>query len=420
MVLLPCLPRWRWREDPMLRLSNQRIAEAAGCASRTVQRHPKVLHEQGVSGVTWGPGNTRLPWRHDGYGGPEPIGIDLRPALVFAQEMAALRRAGEAAPYAFRRECHAVGEAILGGRTRLTPSTEVRLLDQLAGLRRRVREATRQAHRPAAAWAASAAATRAMAAIGAEAAQLRRMLEQDRDPGPGSDGEGAGEGSPGASLDRDSAGDQRTVSTPVEGVVPTIQGSGPNPALRWGSLARGQGRAWDTEAGHEDLAEPLLYAPWRAAHDGTAPLPSGDLVELEIAARRRASGMGRATWVLKEAIERHRIGLVIGAVPHVSALPERARVRSRGGLLASLLRRELGELAPTTFHRRPPADPDLGEAEALGLARRLAPSHRPHWVLTRWHATRRRRSEPIHDPRRCLAAFAAKLEHEQGCLGHVP
>lgn len=174
------------------------------------------------------------------------------------------------------------------------------------------------------------------------------------------------------------------------------------------------------QAGHEDLTEPLLYARWRAAHDGTAPLPSGDLVELEIAARRRASGMGMASWVFNEAIERHGIGLVIGEVLHVSALPERARVRSRGGLLASLLRREPGELAPATFHRRPPTDPDLGEAEALGLAQRLAPSHRPHWVLTRWHATRRRRGEPIHDPRRCLAAFAAKLEREQGRPGHVP
>lgn len=393
MVLLRCLPRWR--EDPMLRLSNPRIGDAAGCASRTVQRHLKALHEQGVIGVTWGPGNTRLPWRHDGHGRPEPIGIDLRPALVFAQEMAALRRAGEATLHAFRRKCHATDEAMLaarsalGGWTRLTPSTEIRLRDQLAGLRRRGREATRQAHSPAATPAAIAAATQAMAAIGAEAAQLCRMLEQDRDPGPGSDGEGAGKGSPGASPDRDSAGDQGTVSTHVEGVVPTIRESGSNAAQRWGSLAHGQGRAWDTEAGHEDLAGPLLYTRWRAAHDGTAPLPSGDLVELEIAARRRTTGMGMATWVLNEAIERHGIGLVIGAVLHVSTPPERARVRSRGGLLASLLRRELGELAPATFHRRPPTDPDLGEADALGLARRLAPLPRPPWVLTRWHATRR-------------------------------
>jgi hypothetical protein len=272
----------------------------------------------------------------------------------------------------------------------------------LTELRQEVQAADRLAHQPTATVAAIEAATATVAALGVQAEALRRALNHEPDPSDGG-GNRAGDSASGLSSGPDAGGHQKTASTPVERLVPTIQGPGRTPAKEWGG-----------DSAPDDPTEPLLYGRWLGAYRGTRPLPSDELVELEIAARRRARGMGVAARVVEQAVARHGVGLVVGAALFVAALPETARVRSKGGLLASLLRRAAGQLTPATFHRRPPADPELGEAEALGIARRAAPSHQPGWVLGRWAATRRRRAEPIHDPRRCLAAFARKLEREQG------
>jgi len=74
----------------------------------------------------------------------------------------------------------------------------------------------------------------------------------------------------------------------------------------------------------------------------------------------------------------------------------------------------VGALTPASFGRRSREDAPLGEAEALAIAKRMAPGHRPTWVLGRWQATRLRREEPITDLRACLAGFARKLQREHG------
>ena len=110
---------------------------------------------------------------------------------------------------------------------------------------------------------------------------------------------------------------------------------------------------------------------------------------------------------------------MIAAVLYVAGLPESAGIRNRGALLASLLQRPEGALSPTSFGRRSREDAPLGEAEALAIARRMAPGHRPTWVLGRWQATRLRREEPITDLRACLAGFARKLQREHGGFARV-
>lgn len=410
-VMLSLLPPGRWREHemPVLRLSNQRIADRAGCSGRTVQRHLRLLHERGIVGMVWGPGNTRLPCRQDGSGRGEPVGIDLRPTLVLGEAAAALVQATEMALRAHHAEHDKTSNTILAARDAVGADkglpTATASLERLTELRRQLQAATRLAHRPAATVAAIEAATATVAALGAEAEALRRTLDHEPDP-PGGGGNSAGDSSSSLSPGPDAGGYQKTASTPVESHVPTIQGSGRTPTKGWG----GAGAA-------DDPAEPLLYGRWLGAYHGVRPLPSDELVELEIAARRRARAMGVAARVVDQAVERHGVGLVVGAVLFVAALPEKARVRCKGGLLASLLRRPAGRLTPESFHRRPAAD--LDEAEALGIVARLAPSHRPCWVVGRWHDTRRRKGERVHSPHRCLAAFAMKLEREQGRGRHV-
>ena len=126
--------------------------------------------------------------------------------------------------------------------------------------------------------------------------------------------------------------------------------------------------------------------------------------------------MGVAHRVLAAAIQRHGTMPVIGAILHVASLPGQAAVRRPGALLASLLRREAGELTPQSLSRRPARCQPLGEAEALDIARRFAPSHQAHWIRRQWLKTRDRRGQPIGDERRCLEGFAAKLQREHG--GH--
>lgn len=412
IALLRQLPARRWRETPVLRLSNQRIADAVGCCSRTVQRHLKRLHEQGVIAIGWGPGNTRLPFRQDGSSEAEWVGIDLRPALVFASEMADRQQSRRTALHAFDTARAAASTAILVARgaleaaRALLPIVVAAHRQQLTELRQALQATACLAHQPTATILAIEAATARVRALGVEAKALGHVPDHEPDP-PGGGGERgedkAGDNAFGVSPGYDGRADQETESTGVESLVLTDQRAGQAPA-----------KGWRLGSGADDLAAPLLYGRWLGAYNGARPLPSDALVELEIAARLRARAMGLATRVVNQAVARHGVGLVIGAVLHVSSLPETAQVRSRGGLLASLLRREVGQLTPDTFHRRLLADPELGEAEALGIASRLAPSHRPYWVLGRWHATCRRKGEPIRHPRGCLAAFARKLEQEQG------
>ena len=68
-----------------------------------------------------------------------------------------------------------------------------------------------------------------------------------------------------------------------------------------------------------DAAAPLLYDRWLGAQDGSQPLASGDLAELEITARLRASRMGVAARVIEPAAHRHGLPAVIGAILHVDA-----------------------------------------------------------------------------------------------------
>ena len=160
------------------------------------------------------------------------------------------------------------------------------------------------------------------------------------------------------------------------------------------------------------LATPLLYQRWLGAYDGSRPLPSDELTELEITARLRARSMGVAARVLEAAAESPWARLDHRGDP-VRRHPARSgQDPLTGALLASLLQRQPGMLTPESFARRPHTEPPLDTAEALGIAKRLAPGHQPHWVLGRWHATRQRRGEPITAPRSCLAAFARKLQRE--------
>lgn len=158
----------------------------------------------------------------------------------------------------------------------------------------------------------------------------------------------------------------------------------------------------------------MLYARWLGAYAGSRPLPSAELTELEITARLQARQYGIARRVLEQASTRHGLALVIGAVLFVAGLPESAGIRNRGALLASLLQRPEGALTPASFARRQREQTPLGEAEALAIAKRLAPGHQPYWVVARWQATRQRREEPITDLRACLAGFARKLQREHG------
>ena len=151
-VVLRALPAHRWRDGkPVLWLSNQRIADLVGCSSRTVQRHLRILHELGIIAIGWGPGNARLPYRQDSDDAAELVGIDLRPALVFATEMAIRRQTRLAALRACDTACHAANTAILVARG---PVPKVRsdgfaavYRKQLAELRQQVLAANRQAHR---------------------------------------------------------------------------------------------------------------------------------------------------------------------------------------------------------------------------------------------------------------------------------
>ena len=413
-VLLQLLPQPCWSGLPVLRVTNATLASRVGCCERQVQRHLAVLHEQGVIGINWGSGHARLGFQlhadRKATGPDEPPGIDLRPALVFAHEQAELARSVLAAQQQFsparERARAAIWQAkiaLIHAVGRLAPARHGAAGQQIEQLRTEIGQLARAALGARALPAGIEAATQAAGALARRAHALRQEIENEEEDG---------DNGPQSSPQADDSTNQMTESNYVESVVPTIQARPDSAGLRPAGATGEKGRA-EVEPQSEP-ALPVLYARWLAAHDGTRPLPSDELVELEITTRLQARHHGIAHRVLEQATARHGLALVIGAVLFVAGLPESAGIRNRGALLASLLLRPEGALTPTSFARRQREETPLGEAEALAIAKRLAPGHQPHWILGRWQATRQRREEPIADPRACLAGFARKLQREHG------
>ena len=425
-IRLHLLPRRGRAGRPMRRVTNATLASHVGCSDRQVQRHLALLHEHGVIGIQWGRGHARLSFDVDAAGrkAEGPVGIDLRPALVFVHEQAGLVRAIQTAQQDFLDVQAQAQEAVWQAKVALIHATERlglerhdAMLQRIEQLRGEIGRLSRAALGGKALPDGIAAAIRAMEQLIFRAHDLRSESE-DGD----AEGDEAEDKRQKLSPSGDISPSHITDSNYVESVVLTIQancqGAGVPPARAAGTEGAHSdpGSVWtpaqaavDEEA---DPAAPLLYRRWLGADDGSRPLPSDELAELEITARLQARSMGMAARVIEAAAQRHGLPLTIGAILFVATLPGRARVRSPAALLASLLQRQPGTLTPESFARRPHIEPPLDTAEALGIARRLAPGHQPHWVLGRWHATRQRRGEPITAPRSCLAAFARKLQRE--------
>ena len=413
-VLLQLLPQPCWSGLPVLRVTNATLASRVGCCERQVQRHLALLHEQGVIGINWGRGHARLGFElhgDDKATGPDtPPGIDLRPALVFAHEQAELARSVLAAQQQFsqarERALAAVWQAkikLIHAAERLAPARHATARQQIEQLRTEIGQLARTALGARALPTGIEAATYAAGELVGRAHALHQEIENEEEDG---------DNSPELSPQGDNSANQMTESNFVESVVPTTQTNQDKVGQR-PTRATGE-KSW-SEAGRKCApALPVLYARWLGAYDGSRPLPSAALAELEITARLQAKHFGIAHRVLAEATARHGQALVIGAVLYVAGLPESAGIRNRGALLVSLLQRPQGTLSPTSFGRRSREDAPLGEVEALAIVKRMAPGHQPYWVLGRWHATRQRRDEPITDLRACLAGFARKLQREHG------
>lgn len=424
-ILLRLLPRHCWGQQPVLRVTNATLASHLGYCERQAQRHLRALHEHGIVAIDWGRGNTRLRWDvHATHERPNHLpGIDLRPAIVYALEQQELARAIRAARAEFRGEVEPVLDAIaaarralLTGDNRMAHSRHALLgehLDQLGHETRRLQRHSLHAR-------ATPATIRELAQVlPALAERVRAVSRQiaansiDKAGGKPEDNEEE------MSSRAHQPANQTTDSNYVESVVLTIQEHRRTDGFQGDRAAGeigGSVEAGPVESG-ADPAAPLLYDRWLRAQDGSQPLASGDLAELEITARLRASRMGVAARVIEVAAHHHGLPAVIGAILHVDALPGSSQVRSRGALLASLLRRASGELTPASFAGRPRPREPLGEAEALAIARRLAPGHQPHWIRTQWLKTRARRGLPLGDERRCLEGFARKLQREHGGYG---
>ena len=416
-VLLHALPRRRWANLPVVRITNGDLAAMTGRHERSVQQHLARLQKEGVIAIEYGRGNTRLCFDLSrGQPGAAEPGIDLRPAIVYAEELALLRRQLVEAKQSFMTEQKQVLEAVMAARFALGSCGHIAAERYLAAdseinaIREGIKQLRRTVITSTATLAAIAADRESLQAFGRQARDLAEQLRREDDAADDS-----GENSSGSSSQAGEGLDQLTESNFVESVVPTIQASLDRAGLR---PARATGEEEPAEVGEigpaSEPALPVLYARWLGAYDGNRPLPSAELVELEITARLQARHYGIARRVLEQATARHGLALVIGAVLFVTGLPETARIRNRGALLASLLQRPEGALTPASFTRRRPEATPLGEAEALAIAKRLAPGHQPTWVLGRWRTTRQRREEPITDPRACLAGFARKLQREHG------
>ena len=371
-------------------------ARAEGAARARHDRH-LLGTGQHPAAVPPGRAGRRRADRHRPAAGPGVRHRDGGPAPGTARRLARLRRRVRGRRHrilAAHGRCHAGDGARRHGGA---PAAAGRAAPGDAA-------ATRRAHRPSATVATIEAATATVTALGARAEALRQALEQARPAGAGaSKRDKAGDDHRHLSSRPAEGADQETKSTPVENHVRTDQGSGRTPA-----------KGWDGALAADDPAAPLLFGRWLADYAGH---PTA-LQRRAGRARDHRPAADQALGCRAPRLQRGRDAARSGPGDR-RGLPRRRPARGgagaqQGGLLVSLLRRPPGQLTPETFHRRPPADPELGTDEALGIAARHAPSHRPHWVLERWHDTRSRKGERIHHPQHCLAAFASKLEREQG------
>src|SRR3954447_20522720 len=169
-ALLGLYRGWGLRRPPALAATNARIARAAGCDERTVQKHLALLRTHGLILVEYGPHNRRRPEPEAGPG--DPAGIDLRPALVAAAGLRALLDRLEKERRAAVAELRRAQRALLLARAALAegdgPTPE--MLDVLEGHRRALRRARRRLNHPAAAPAE-------LAALRAGLGPLRAALE---------------------------------------------------------------------------------------------------------------------------------------------------------------------------------------------------------------------------------------------------
>src|SRR5690348_5518598 len=153
-ALLALYRGWGLRRPPVLAATNARIARAAGCDERTVQKHLALLRARGLVLVEYGPHNRRRP---EPDAGPEdPAGIDLRPALAAAAELRALLDRLEAEHRAAVAELRLAQRALLLARAALAAQAEP-VVDQLDAHRRALRRLRRRLNHPAAAPAELAA-----------------------------------------------------------------------------------------------------------------------------------------------------------------------------------------------------------------------------------------------------------------------
>ena len=88
-------------------------------------------------------------------------------------------------------------------------------------------------------------------------------------------------------------------------------------------------------------------------------------------------------------------------------------VATRGGLLASLLRRPQGRLTPENLHATRSWRLPLAAEEARAMAAELAPSHNPYWLWQRFESYRRQRGVELRDEHRASAGFARKCQRDQ-------
>ncbi|MFZ1425677.1 MAG: helix-turn-helix domain-containing protein, partial [Geminicoccaceae bacterium] len=283
-VLLQLLPRRGWAGRPMLCVTNATLASHVGCSDRQVQRHLARLHEHGVIDMRWGHAHARLRFAVDTAGrDDDPVGIDLRPALVFVHEQAGLVRAVRAAQQDFSDIQAQAQEAVWQAKValihatgRLGPERHDAMLQRIEQLRAEIGQLSRAALGGKALPDGIAAAIRAMEQLIFRAHGLRSESKDGE-----TEGDEAEDNRHELSPSGDISPSHITDSNYVESVVLTIQAScqeaGVPPAGATGTeVARsGPGSAWvaaqaaaDEEA---DPAAPLLYRRWLGAYDGSRP-----------------------------------------------------------------------------------------------------------------------------------------------------
>src|SRR4051812_7892555 len=277
-ALLGLYRGWGLRRPPVLAATNARIARAAGCDERTVQKHLALLRARGLVLVEYGPHNRRRPEPEAGPG--DPAGIDLRPALVAAAELRALLERLEKERRAAVAELRLAQRALLLARAALAAQAEPDgpALEALEGHRRALRRARRRLNHPAAAPA--------------ELAALRRGLGPLR-----------------AALEALAANLGRAA---VENTVERVVGEAPDPSPRGGAPGVHQTESNSVEA--SDGFRPV--GSERPAEPDRHDLSLDEVADREIEARQRAHRLGLATRRLDEAIERHGTAAGVAAGDH--------------------------------------------------------------------------------------------------------